>query len=232
MDATRTNLAKALAAAQADLRNPACDSVNGHFSGSRYASLAAIIDSVRPVLAAHGLGIIQGIEGTADGVLVLETKLFHSSGESWEYRTAFKVTGNIQQFCGAITYLRRYAICAMLNIVGDDDLDAEDVVRPKPSKSQTAARQKPATAEVTNFVPEGYEEITPVQVTMKTAKTGKPYWLVSFQRKDGIHDEGSTFSETIGARLEAAVRECQSISVLISAKEKGGKVWKDIRDAI
>lgn len=234
MDATyhAGNLAKAIHAAQGELSNPACDSVNGHFSGSRYASLAAIIDHVRPVLAKHGLALVQGIETAqaVDGMLVVETRIIHVSGESLAYRTGYRVTGNIQQFCGAVTYLRRYAICAMLNIVGDDDLDAEDVVRPK-AKGVSAVREsqlpKPETRQV---IPEGFQEIIPLQVERKESKTGKPYWSVVFSTLAGEQDQASTFSQTIGERLHGSMG--QRVSVLISTKEKGGKVWKDLKDAI
>lgn len=215
------NIAKAVHAAQTELRNPPCDAVNGHF-GQRYATLASIIDHVRPVLAKHGLAIIQGIETDASGLLILETRLIHASGESWAYRTGYRHTGNIQQFCGTITYLRRYAICAMLNIVADHDLDAEDVVRPKPAKA------KPS--ETRQVIPEGFEEITPIQVECKASKSGKDFYSIVFARSSGEQDQASTFNSTIGERLAHSLG--QKVAVLIARKEKNGKIWKDIKDAI
>ncbi|TWI45038.1 ERF superfamily protein [Pseudomonas duriflava] len=51
-------LAKALAAAQAEIENAAKGSVNPHFK-NRYADLAEILNTSRPVLSKHGLSIYR-----------------------------------------------------------------------------------------------------------------------------------------------------------------------------
>jgi K+-transporting ATPase ATPase A chain len=52
-------LNKALAAAQAEMRNPGLERTNGAFKGSRYADLAAVRAAVIPVFAKHGLAVCQ-----------------------------------------------------------------------------------------------------------------------------------------------------------------------------
>lgn len=70
----------AYAAAQAKLTNPTKDAKADTGSyGYTYATLGAILDHVRPVLAAHGLAVMQNV--TNDGDLVsVETILTHSGG--------------------------------------------------------------------------------------------------------------------------------------------------------
>lgn len=124
------NLYKALAAAGAELRNPLNDGINPAFKGSRYATLGAVTSTVRPVLAKHGLSVLQFIETPEPGRVTVRTRLAHASGEFVEASTTSSAGSNIQHLGGAITYLRRYTLCGILNIVGDDDDDAEGIVAP------------------------------------------------------------------------------------------------------
>src|SRR5690349_764105 len=73
-------LAPALVAAQAELKAIAKDAKNPHF-GSKFASLDAIIEVVRPALANHGLAVVQGGLDSAPGFMTVETMLVHVSGE-------------------------------------------------------------------------------------------------------------------------------------------------------
>ena len=78
-------LTAALVKAVGDMKNPIKDSTNPHFK-SRYADLAAVRDAVVPVLAKHGLAVLQmptdvpGPDGTY--LPALTTLLTHTSGES------------------------------------------------------------------------------------------------------------------------------------------------------
>ena len=58
-------LAAALALAQGEVENAHKNSANPHFR-SKYADLAEIINTVRPVFAKHGLAIVQS-PSYADG---------------------------------------------------------------------------------------------------------------------------------------------------------------------
>lgn len=118
-------LAAALAAAQGEMEPAPKDSVNPHFK-SRYADLASCVRVAGPVLAKHGLAVVQApLVDTATGMVGLVTRLLHKSGEWIESDYWCKPRDLSPQSVGAsITYLRRYAYCAMTGLVSDDD-DAE-----------------------------------------------------------------------------------------------------------
>lgn len=90
-----------------------------------YADLPAIFEVINPLLAKHGLGFTQPLNGNS-----IRTVLFHiETGETIESVTDIPVdTGsrmNLFQSAGSgITYFRRYAISSLLGIVTDVDLDA------------------------------------------------------------------------------------------------------------
>jgi hypothetical protein len=94
---------------------------NNPFFKSKYASLSNILDVVTPVLVQCDLNIIQMPVG--DGYL--KTILSHVSGETIEPEPFnMKITKNDPQSMGsAITYARRYAIGAILNLNIEEDDD-------------------------------------------------------------------------------------------------------------
>lgn len=108
------------------------DAVNPYFN-SRYASLSGIIRVIKKPLAETGLSIIQlPLEGHR-----LETILLHSSGQYISDIYDMKPTKeDPQQQGSAITYQRRYALGAILNLDIDDDDDA----------NQASEEQKPVKA--------------------------------------------------------------------------------------
>lgn len=115
-------LAEALAKAQGELKNPAFDSQNPHFR-SRYASLAAVRDATIPVLSKHGLSVSQ-LPLCEDGRAGCETVLMHSSGEYMSTSIMLPVERPTAHGVGsALTYARRYALMAIVGVVGDDDDD-------------------------------------------------------------------------------------------------------------
>jgi hypothetical protein len=99
------------------------------FTKSKYADLSDIISTVRPVLNKNGLGLEQHIISEENGELLVETVIFNDKGEERSSgMLAFFIGqgGNQFQTKGtAITYARRYTLCALLGIVADDDTDAE-----------------------------------------------------------------------------------------------------------
>jgi hypothetical protein len=156
MDNPATNpLAIALAAAHKELRNPAKDRTNPYF-GSKYATLDALQDASRSILAKHGLSVSQVCqpagtlvidsekviteatdkEGTVikgEGLKIhpflweLKTILMHESGVSIEsVFPLVAVTKGPQQFGSELTYMRRYAYAAILNMTADEDDDGNE----------------------------------------------------------------------------------------------------------
>lgn len=91
----------------------------------KYAPLDKILSDTRQPLATNGLAITQLIDSDPDGLPYLITRLLHESGVSIEGRTPIPHANGetVQAFGSAITYLRRYAIQALLGIAAEEDDD-------------------------------------------------------------------------------------------------------------
>jgi hypothetical protein len=149
-------LAPALVKASAELKAVQRDRENSHFR-NRYATLDAIIESVRPTLAKHGLAVVQGATAPLsreDGLVagfIVETMLVHSSGE-WIVSSAVMplVKADPQSAGSALTYGRRYGLSALLSLATDDDDDAESAQPPRnaapPRQSAPPRAERPAAA--------------------------------------------------------------------------------------
>lgn len=140
-------LAKALAAAQGAMTSAAKDAANPHFK-SRYADLSSIMDACRGPLAANHLSVTQLPGRREDGSVMLTTLLMHASGEHVGCILSAKPAQENPQVIGSIlTYLRRYALAAVVGVVSDDD-DGEAATAPLrgPYKTPTshAAPQREA----------------------------------------------------------------------------------------
>ncbi len=105
---------------------------NNPFYKSKYASLATIVSSVKPVLVACGLSISQLVEDSGG----VTTILLHNSGEYLSSKLTLKsVKDDPQGHGSAITYARRYAYAAILGIVSDEDDDGNASTIPAESTS-------------------------------------------------------------------------------------------------
>lgn len=143
-------LASALAGVQLHLEPVAKDKTNPAFK-SRYATLDAIMESVRGPLAGSGLCIIQGgdeavynTEGHIVGVSV-ETMLAHASGEWISATFASPLEKHTPQGLGsAVTYLRRYGVSALLGLATEDDDDGN-------TASKSSARPAKALAPTSKY---------------------------------------------------------------------------------
>ena len=103
----------------------------------KYADLTECLNAVKPALNNNGFTLLQPFEHTESGML-LKTIIIHSSGAKIESAALipYPASGdskNIQRFGGNITYLRRYSICSLLGIAGEEDLDGHD---PKNSREK------------------------------------------------------------------------------------------------
>jgi hypothetical protein len=130
-------LCKALVAVQAEFRGVAKDGRNPAFN-SRYMTLDSILDDLRPLLVKNGLFITQSIDHikfTDEGrlsCLTVSTVIHHVSGAEWSTSVPIPVVKpDAQGVGGCITYGRRYALCSLLMISADDDLDGNDAVAPR-----------------------------------------------------------------------------------------------------
>ena len=140
--ATIGELAKALAQAQGMMEGARQDSSNPFFK-AKYADLASVWDACRKPLSENGLSVVQPCDD-ADGKLVIETTLLHSSGEWITGRLALNPVKNDPQGIGsAITYGRRYSLAAMVGISPEDD-DAEKAMDREKKPAKQAQKQQPA----------------------------------------------------------------------------------------
>lgn len=114
------NLGKALSVAQSQMSGAKKDSINPHFR-SKYADLESVWQGCRDALASNGLSVVQ-MPAFEDGMCVLYTQLIHSSGEWIRSRSAAPIVKQDAQAVGsAITYLRRYALAAVVGVCPEDD---------------------------------------------------------------------------------------------------------------
>jgi hypothetical protein len=134
--AAPTTIADALSAAQLEIADPPKDSVNPHFK-SRYADLATVLKTVRPVLARHGIAVVQTTD-IQDGVTVLRTRLLWRDEEIISTYPVTPTQATPQGLGSALTYARRYALQAIVGVAADDDDDgnAASAAPPKPRASE------------------------------------------------------------------------------------------------
>lgn len=124
---TITELSKALTEFSAEIKDPRREASNPHFK-SKYVSLDALVATIRPCLAKHGLSLMQS--GGGDGqVITVTTRIQHISGEWIESDPLpLKADKLTPQGAGsAMTYGRRYSLSAMLNLAWDDNDDDGEV---------------------------------------------------------------------------------------------------------
>lgn len=123
------NLAGALAKAQAEMPVVRMDAKNP-FLKYKYATLGAVINACRPILAKYEFSVIQLPVNEGDRIGV-DTMLLHSSGE-WIADSVFipideqKGLSVAQTVGVAITYVRRYGLAALLGLYADEDTDASE----------------------------------------------------------------------------------------------------------
>jgi hypothetical protein len=135
-------LATALAKAQAEIENASKSSVNPHFK-SKYADLAEVLNTVRPVFSKHGISVIQAPSYEA-GIAGVETMLMHSSGEWLSNTCSAPVSKQDAQGVGsAVTYLRRYSLASFAGIAQEDD-DANAAVGQRQTPAPARPAEKPA----------------------------------------------------------------------------------------
>jgi hypothetical protein len=91
----------------------------------KYADLADVSDALLPLMASVGLSF-SAKPTLEDGAFVLRYELRHVSGESDLGRYPLPASGTPQQVGSAITYARRYTLCAVTGLApGGDDDDAQ-----------------------------------------------------------------------------------------------------------
>ena len=186
--------------------------------GYKYTDLDTITQTIKPILSKHGIGYMQSVGGLAENELTLTTRIFNRKGEYIEDTAALPaITGtknNAAQTLGmSIKYMRRYAICAMLGITSDEDVDANTDAQPqgsqqKPTPPKQAARPKqPAKAQ---FTPKGGESTPEEKARIKELcgskyGNGAPVFTLDEIKLYSSYRKDKTASELI-AFIENALR--------------------------
>lgn len=120
-------IAAALYAVHRDLENPRKDA-KGQVRGRadyRYLSLPALIDHAKAALKEAQVAVIQDVTGDRETVAV-STTFLHLTGEWVEVGPlVMPAPADPQQRGSALTYARRYALAAALNLAADEDDDAQ-----------------------------------------------------------------------------------------------------------
>lgn len=213
------SLAAALSKAQMELKNPVMDKNNPYFN-SKYASLASVRDSVIPVLAKHGIAVVQLLSNNAAGEISCTTKLIHTSGESIESTLSLPSAKKDAQSMGsASTYARRYSLQAIAGVVGDEDDDGHAATEPHKTNPKVADKKAEYEEEKKQFAEKidskaGVVVTSINKITQKKGTNSKGEYTVFTIY--GEKDKYNTFDEKI-ATLAKTAKE-SNLKVAITSK--------------
>jgi hypothetical protein len=147
-------LARALVAAQKELKNPpktrtakiVSARTGGKFSYS-YADLADVTDAVRPALSKNGLAMLHLMQPNGQGGYILVARMLHESGQYLD--SIYPVPKDLmaQDLGSWLTYMRRYSTCNMAFVAGETDEDGEAATAEQIAKEEAETAAKRAEAE-------------------------------------------------------------------------------------
>lgn len=141
MSAEINEISAALSAFQGEVEQPALNKTNPYFK-SRYVDLSGVLKAVQKTLAKNGLSLAQIISG--DFIITL---LSHKSGQWFKSVCPIGTYKNQQERGSALTYTKRYAVCAILGIAADTDDDGNSATDADKEKGgvQTTPPQNAST---------------------------------------------------------------------------------------
>jgi hypothetical protein len=135
------------------------------FFKSKYADLPAIWKAVKESMGSNGLLVTHSMTAVNDCEYIV-TKIIHAKTgqemESVSKITLSKVTA--QEYGSYITYMRRYALIAMLGLVTDEDDDGN-----KASQAKQADKKADTPKPKTEVKPLSGEEFLMIQNGLKNA---------------------------------------------------------------
>ena len=140
-----SELAKAMAEVQSRVLSIGKDKTAGGGGGPRYtyATLGNVIERLFPLLAEHGLCVMQPLDNI-NGEPALRTIIMHQGGETIDAKFPLEKAGmkgvnDAQQIGAAISYMRRYGLCSAFGPITEDD-DAACLSKRPESHQQPAAK--------------------------------------------------------------------------------------------
>ena len=139
----------------------------------KFADLETVLSTVTPHLIKNGLVISQTFEPSEGVDPILVTKLLHVSGAELVSRLPMivgKGRNVLHDFGSSCTYLKRYALLAMLGLTADMDMDgdfADDkpAAKPQPKKApavkEVSAKDQPLSEDERQMLIGLIQEMTP-----------------------------------------------------------------------
>ena len=208
---TISELAKALSSFQGKMTAVKKDATNPFYK-SKYATLDTIWETIRKPLSENGLSVAQTMNLTSDSKSVLETTLYHTSGE-WIGGTQLvnPVKDDPQSLGSAISYARRYSISALLGIVADEDDDANVATKPDKPKAEAKSPEKPVST-----VGETPQKSEP---SISAAQTKKIY--ASVKEKGITPDQAKAYLKQVFKKMSTKELTISEASRLIEDIESG-----------
>jgi hypothetical protein len=185
-----------------------------------YASLPAVIESVRPILNENGISVLQHSHPSETGVC-LSTVLLHTSGEWIADGGLFIpcVKNDPQAFGSAMSYARRYSLLAMLGVAADDDDGKAALDPPKPLNDEQVSvllalslamrpdqNEDTAKAKISKFAADEYADRAFMAVDV-LVKKGTIYDKHGIELKDAILNGDSGIVAMIQDAIEGANNE-------------------------
>jgi hypothetical protein len=154
MVTAQPELAKALSAVQQEL--PQIGKAHTADAGTytyEYADLTDITAALLPLLGKHGLSFLAK-PTLADGAFVLAYSLLHVSGEREDGLYPLPMGGSPQSIGSAISYGRRYCLCAVTGVApgGSDDDGAAASAAPTRTTVEPFLMPDPALREAKGLV--------------------------------------------------------------------------------
>lgn len=119
MSTTAKSPQAAIVAALNELGHVAKD---GQGNYGRHATIGSVLDTVKPILAAHGLAVVQSFDESEPGFITVRTRLLHADGMELDGGgLRMPAPNDPQKVGGAISYARRYALMTFLGLAAEDD---------------------------------------------------------------------------------------------------------------
>lgn len=150
-------LVSALSKAQGIMNGAMKDSKNPYYD-SKYADLNSVWTACREALSKNGLAVIQVMQNVNDQ-LMLVTTLGHSSGQWMKSFLPINISSEpevdkygkpkkknqLHALGSALTYLRRYALAAIVGVAPDEDDDGNEVNKAYEKKKSEPAKEQVQT---------------------------------------------------------------------------------------
>jgi hypothetical protein len=113
----------------------------------KYTDFDTVVKTVKPILKKNHLGFCQLLDSKENGKNGVTTILFHESGESFQswFELPAVVLGkanNAQNIGAAISYIKRYALCAILGCSSDEDTDGMTGAQMEQAQRQVQQKQQ------------------------------------------------------------------------------------------